>query len=108
MKETPAKLQTAEIPIAYRWARASWQCPVLGAAMTIFGRVFGVQPVALDLAALGLAVAGLGLGAAALLKQRRHGRWRILVPAAIGTALSALLAGVWIWNAVAAFWRARG
>ncbi len=86
-----------------RLATASWMCPVLIIALN-----FALQPVRSDpasrgmatmifgIAALVLAIVGLGSGLTALASVRRHGRRGILVPAMIGSVISSLYVATFV------------
>lgn len=77
-------------------ARASW---VIFLGIFIANALLRrFSPVLMDLVGLVAALAGLGVGVAALVYVRREG-WRgILIPALIGAVLNALVLLIWVTN----------
>jgi hypothetical protein len=86
---------------AHQAARASWIGPIIIFLLFAFAHQVAARLV-LELIALVLIVAGIGLGIAALFGIRQHGRKGILAPALTGLVLNGLLLFIFITNFVAA------
>ena len=81
-------------------ARASWIGPIIIFLLFAFAHQVAGQ-VILELIALVLIVAGIGLGIAALFGIRKHGKKGILAPALVGLILNGLLLFIFITNFLA-------
>jgi len=89
------------VPFARQAAKGSWASAIIVFLLLAFGGRTGAK-VILELVALLLIVAGLGLGVVALFGIRKHGRKGILVPALIGIIINALLIFIFVTNFLAA------
>jgi hypothetical protein len=103
--EIPPPTSPAEKPagkaFAHQAAKASWAGPIVVFVLLVFGHQIASQ-VLLELIALALILAGMGLGIAALFGIRKHGRKGILVPALVGLVINGLLLLIFITNFLAA------
>jgi len=86
---------------AYQAAKGSWIAPLVVFALFVFGHQIAA-PVILELIALVLIVAGIGLGIAALFGIRKYGKTGILAPALVGLIMNGLLLFIFITNFLAA------
>ncbi len=94
----PAKLRSSFFPC--QAANASWASSVIVFFLLIFSSV-GARLV-LELIALLLIFAGIGLGVAALFGIRKYGPKNIFAPALVGIVINGLLLFIFITNFLAA------
>ena len=92
-------------PLHQQFAQASWLCPVLVIAVNIFLRPIREDPskaealsVVFALFATVMALMGFCFGIAALFGIKRHGAKGIVLPAAIGIALSSVYLALFVIN----------
>ena len=92
-------------PLHQQFAQASWLCPVLVIAVNIFLRPIREDPskaealsVVFALFATVMAVMGFCFGIAAFFGVIKHGPKGIVLPAAIGIALSSVYLALFVLN----------